>query len=423
MVEASRVTFLRSHGYMLDDTCTWRQAPSGMLADEAQPRLDLQLRGHKESCGHTWYSIGCLLAGATGNQQWQKQRRLVQLRKDLHDRIKEDLGGTYKQHFDATPFPHRGGLPGTSARLQAWLNALASCINEQALPARTAAMALQYLTTAPHLQTCLVDDPGFGSRKSQSALEKRKVVFLGDSSVGKTALINRLCYGEYFSPLTTIGNDFRAKTVYDEGSPVRLQLWDVNGSDRFRELVNCVVRDAACIVLVYDITRHNTLGSVVDFRKRCKGNPAVILLGSQADFEATRQVSVEEGNAMAQELGAVFFAEVSAKSGVGTDNLFSEIARSVRRHRVAVTIYISPMEPRGLQISCVSLAGHNIMTLRMGGLDAHDKAMETLQLLMDLVADQLKLPTHALRLVLPSGGLVATDNADLHFSDMCFDGC
>lgn len=79
------------------------------------------------------------------------------------------------------------------------------------------------------------------SLSSTNAVQKPtiivKVVFVGESGVGKTSLIGRE-YDNSFTEkhLATIGVDFRIKT-YDLGLiKIKAQLWDTAGQERFRSI-------------------------------------------------------------------------------------------------------------------------------------------------------------------------------------------
>ncbi len=110
------------------------------------------------------------------------------------------------------------------------------------------------------------------------ALDKFKVVLLGDQGVGKTSLITRFMYDSFdknyqvcpsqllptaanlltaavlVSSQPTIGIDFLSKTMYLEDRTIRLQLWDTAGQERFRSLIPSYIRDSSIAVIVYDIT-------------------------------------------------------------------------------------------------------------------------------------------------------------------------
>ena len=64
-----------------------------------------------------------------------------------------------------------------------------------------------------------------------------KVVFTGDSGVGKTSLLRREAEDTFTREhLATIGVDFRIKTYQVGKISAKTQLWDTAGQERFRSI-------------------------------------------------------------------------------------------------------------------------------------------------------------------------------------------
>ncbi|GAN05970.1 conserved hypothetical protein [Mucor ambiguus] len=166
-----------------------------------------------------------------------------------------------------------------------------------------------------------------------SPLRKYKLVFLGEQSVGKTSLITRFMYDTFDSTYqATIGIDFLSKTMYLEDKTVRLQLWDTAGQERFRSLIPSYIRDSSVAVIVYDISNKesfiNTSKWIDDVRAE-RGNEAiVVLVGNKTDLNEKREVTTEEGEKRAKDLG-VMFVETSAKAGHNVKMLFRKIAQAL----------------------------------------------------------------------------------------------
>lgn len=166
-----------------------------------------------------------------------------------------------------------------------------------------------------------------------AALSKYKLVFLGDQGVGKTSIITHFMYGTFdMQYQATIGIDFLSKTMYLEDRTVRLQLWDTAGQERFRTLVPSYIRDSSVAVIVYNIASResfdNTPKWVADVRGERGDDVIVILVGNKIDLSEERRVSLEEGEAKAKELGALFI-ETSAKEGYNVKALFRKLASAL----------------------------------------------------------------------------------------------
>ena len=99
-----------------------------------------------------------------------------------------------------------------------------------------------------------------------NTIGKFKVVFLGDSSVGKTSLINRFLHDSFDGVYrATIGLDFMTKKVQREDQKnVKFQIWDTAGQERFRSLIPSYVHKSSVAVIVYDITNAETFSQGID---------------------------------------------------------------------------------------------------------------------------------------------------------------
>mmetsp|Transcript_73669 Transcript_73669/g.216161 ORF Transcript_73669/g.216161 Transcript_73669/m.216161 type:complete len:275 (-) Transcript_73669:62-886(-) len=140
--------YLAKYGFLAADADTW-SAPAAAGDRGPGPTLELSVTGHEEREGHTWYMLDCRLVGPGASARplrWRADRRLAQLRELLHDRVKLELGGpAYEQCFSGAPFAHKGGVRGTTARLQGWCAALASGISCGTCPPSVVGLTLQFL--------------------------------------------------------------------------------------------------------------------------------------------------------------------------------------------------------------------------------------------------------------------------------------
>ncbi|KAL1412388.1 GTPase Ryh1 [Vanrija albida] len=158
-----------------------------------------------------------------------------------------------------------------------------------------------------------------GGSTSSSPLKKFKLVFLGEQSVGKTSLITRFMYDTFDNTYqATIGIDFLSKTMYLE-----------DRTERFRSLIPSYIRDSSVAVIVYDITSRasflNTTKWVDDVRNERGDDVIIVLVGNKTDLNDKRQVTPEDLDKRAKELG-VMSIETSAKAGHNVKALFKKIA-------------------------------------------------------------------------------------------------
>lgn len=149
--------------------------------------------------------------------------------------------------------------------------------------------------------------------------------------MGKTSIIIRFTDDKFDSSYqATIGIDFLSKIMYLEDRTIRLQLWDTAGQERFRSLIPSYIRDSSVAVIVYDVTNRASFidceGWVSNVRAERSSDVPIFIVGNKIDLTDKRQVTTEEGERKAKELG-VYFAETSAKTSVNIKQLFKQIAQ------------------------------------------------------------------------------------------------
>ncbi|KAJ7396246.1 calcium release activated channel regulator 2B [Pitangus sulphuratus] len=148
-----------------------------------------------------------------------------------------------------------------------------------------------------------------------------KVVFVGNSGVGKSSFIHRFCYDRFLAELNaTIGIDYQVKSLMVDNTQVALQLWDTAGQERFRSITKQYFRKADGILVMYDITAECSFVAVRNWmssiQEGIEDGAVVFLLGNKMDAvqRETRNVPKVEGERLAKEYKAVFY-ECSAMTG------------------------------------------------------------------------------------------------------------
>ena len=95
-----------------------------------------------------------------------------------------------------------------------------------------------------------------------------KVVFIGESGVGKTSIISRYITNSFKSEMvSTLGANFVTKNVImeDENQSIKFEIWDTAGQERYRALTKVFYKNAAVCILVYDITKRKTFDELKKF--------------------------------------------------------------------------------------------------------------------------------------------------------------
>ena len=92
-----------------------------------------------------------------------------------------------------------------------------------------------------------------------------KLIMIGDSGTGKSCLLTRYVKDEFEEEYkVTIGNsslksgvEFASKKLdIDENYRIKLQIWDTAGQESFRSIVKSFYRNAAAVILVYNIIKY-----------------------------------------------------------------------------------------------------------------------------------------------------------------------
>ncbi|XP_056101125.1 RAB3D, member RAS oncogene family, a [Rhinichthys klamathensis goyatoka] len=156
-----------------------------------------------------------------------------------------------------------------------------------------------------------------------------KLLIIGNSSVGKTSFLFRFADDSFTSAfVSTVGIDFKVKTVYRKEKRVKLQIWDTAGQERYRTITTAYYRGAMGFLLMYDITNLESFYAVQDWATQIKtyswDNAQVILVGNKCDLEDDRLVAREDGQRLANELGFQFF-EASAKDNINVKQVFERL--------------------------------------------------------------------------------------------------
>lgn len=166
-----------------------------------------------------------------------------------------------------------------------------------------------------------------------------KLVLIGDSGVGKSCLLLRFADDAFTeSYISTIGVDFRFRTVKIDQKTVKLQIWDTAGQERFRTITSAYYRGADGIIMVYDVTSQDSFDHVNDWLKEVNRYAAEgtckLLVGNKSDRSSDRVVTAEQAKEFADDIG-VPFLETSAKSAANVEEAFLTMAGELIKQKIA----------------------------------------------------------------------------------------
>jgi len=167
-------------------------------------------------------------------------------------------------------------------------------------------------------------------------MDNWRVAVLGDGGVGKTALAVQFtlnCFVETYDP--TIEDAYRKQLVVDNRMCF-VEVIDTAGQEEYATLRDQWVREGQGFILVYSIASRATFDRLEVFRQSMRrvkrGDPIFMLVGNKCDKTYEREVSKEEGAALARQFGCEFI-ETSAKTAQNVERLFMNLVRSLRQTR------------------------------------------------------------------------------------------
>ncbi|PRP76461.1 GTP-binding protein Ypt1 [Planoprotostelium fungivorum] len=161
-----------------------------------------------------------------------------------------------------------------------------------------------------------------------------KLLLIGDSGVGKSCLLLRFADNVYTdSYISTIGVDFKIKTLTIDGKTVKLQIWDTAGQERFRTITSSYYRGAHGIIVVYDVTDKVSFSNVKQWlgeidRYACQSVNR-LLVGNKADLKEKKVVDMAEAKEFADTL-RISFLETSAKSSENVEEAFLTMTKQIK---------------------------------------------------------------------------------------------
>jgi len=163
-----------------------------------------------------------------------------------------------------------------------------------------------------------------------------KLLLIGDSAVGKSSLLLRFADDTYSeSYVTTIGVDFKIRSLELDGKRVKLQIWDTAGQERFRTITSSYYRGAHGIIIVYDVTDKTSFKHAQHwFHEIDKYADSVVnklLVGNKCDLVSKKVVAYDEGRELADTLG-IRFLETSAKNAHNVEQTFQILAAEIKDH-------------------------------------------------------------------------------------------
>ncbi|KAF7242272.1 Ras-related protein Rab-1A [Varanus komodoensis] len=189
-----------------------------------------------------------------------------------------------------------------------------------------------------------------------------KLLLIGDSGVGKSCLLLRFADDTYTdSYISTIGVDFKIRTIELEGRTIKLQIWDTAGQERFRTITSSYYRGAHGIIVVYDVTDQDSFNNLhlwlEEINRYASENVNKLIVGNKSDLASKKAVDYATAKEYADSLG-VPFLETSAKTATNVEQAFLTMAAEIKNrvssgptqndsHKSSLHIQSGPLRQEG----------------------------------------------------------------------------
>jgi small GTP-binding protein len=162
-----------------------------------------------------------------------------------------------------------------------------------------------------------------------------RIVVIGDASVGKTSILNRLVDQRFEDrERPTIGANYQLWIDQIDDLKVELQIWDTAGQEKFRSLGPIYFRNAIGALVVYDVTNRQSFEDIEEwisaFSEVAEPGALIVLIGNKSDI-LPHAVLADEAKQWASAQGMEWF-QTSAKTGEGIREMFAAYARALINH-------------------------------------------------------------------------------------------
>ncbi|KAK8896259.1 hypothetical protein M9Y10_014156 [Tritrichomonas musculus] len=181
-----------------------------------------------------------------------------------------------------------------------------------------------------------------------------KIVFIGDSGVGKTSIISRYDTGQPpVNPSPTVGAAYLSKIYKEDDIEIELRMWDTAGQETYQSLAPIYFLHSMIGFIVFDITQRssymNVAKWVTQLREFAGSEVISVIVANKIDLDSERQVYKEEYSKMANELNSLI-AETSAVSGEGINSMVNDAVSALINSNNEIRYELSQRKKRNEKV-------------------------------------------------------------------------
>jgi small GTP-binding protein len=171
-------------------------------------------------------------------------------------------------------------------------------------------------------------------KKEEEKVFYKKIITAGDGAVGKTTLLHRYLEGKFLvDTKMTIGVEFFVKEICIEGITYKLQLWDLGGEKQFRFILKDYVSGANGALLMFDLTRVQTLYGIddwVEIIRQENPNLPILFIGTKLDL-MTNNITLDDRYALSykEKYNFIEYLKTSSKTGTNINEAIEILTRKI----------------------------------------------------------------------------------------------
>ena len=163
-----------------------------------------------------------------------------------------------------------------------------------------------------------------------------KVVFVGNSGVGKTSAVQRFCLGRFPDVHgKTLCSQFYERSIElsNSAESIDLMIWDTPGRENLHLLAADAFQNANICVVFYSFVDKASFEAVPQWVEKVKAvsvETQVVIVENKIDQLENGQITFEDAQRMAAQLEAPLF-RVSVKEGLNIRALFTYLAVTLHK--------------------------------------------------------------------------------------------
>lgn|SRR3989338_302788 len=202
-----------------------------------------------------------------------------------------------------------------------------------------------------------------------------KILFLGDSNVGKTSLMmahfnpiaptSSPARTNHHVPTGTVGCDFKVSTVKTvinkKPITVNFQIWDTAGQEKFRSIIRAFYRGANAVFLVFDLHNMESFMSldswIKDLNEYCNTEPIIILIGNKSDLP--HRVKEEDIQKFTKNYRISSYIETSAVTQLNVREMFETVAQRIIVTDAPNSVFVTNLTQTNLRLRNDSVILHS----------------------------------------------------------------